>query len=255
MNYTAALFLLLISSSAQAATPEERGLEIARMVHKTNEGFKGEKSELEMILINAHGDRTVRRMASLIREVVGEGDKSRIEFQWPADVKGTRMLTWSHKASDDDQWLFLPAVKRVKRIASRNKSGSFMGSEFSYEDLGSPEIEKFKHKFLGDVTVNGRPCWRLERIPVDPTSGYSKEVTVIDQGMMNPVSIEYYDRKGDLLKTGTFENYAQISGYFRVQSIRMENHQTKKSSILSWKSRELGVSLDDALFDSNELDG
>jgi len=240
-------------SIAAAGPAEDKGWEIAKKVEKANDGFQGETSTLEMTLINAHGDKTTRKMTSMVREKSGDGDLSRIEFRWPADVKGTRMLTWSHKKDNDDQWLYLPAIKRVKRISSRNKSGSFMGSEFSYEDLGSQEPEKFKHKFLGDETLSGRKVWKTQRIPTDKRSGYSKQIVWIDKQFMNAVKIQYYDRKGELLKTGTFSGYEKKGSWYRVGRIDMVNHQTRKKSSIVWKDRKLGVDIDEDEFDSDEL--
>ncbi len=236
-----------------AESAEERGLKIAKKVELVNSGFKGESSMMVMTLINAQGDRTERKMSNQILEKEGEGDLSRIEFKYPPDVSGTRMLTISHKRDDDDQWLFLPAIKRVKRISSRNKSGSFMGSEFSYEDLGSQEPEKFKHKWLSDEVFEGRDCWKIERIPNDKRSGYSKQVLWIDKGYMNAVKIEYFDRKGELLKTGNFKDWEKIGKFWRVKTIEITNHQTRKRSSLVWESRQLGVELDEDEFDSDEL--
>ena len=124
------LFLFTFQSQANA----QKGLEIMTKADKANSGFLGETSEMHMTLINAHGDKVERKMNSKITETESDGDKSIFTFQWPADVKGTKMLTWTHKKGNDDQWLYLPALKRVKRITSRNKTGSFMGSEFSYEE-------------------------------------------------------------------------------------------------------------------------
>ncbi len=237
-----------------AQSPETKGLDLARKVDQANEGYKAEESSMELVLINAHGDRTTRKMNSQVVETPNDGDRMRIEFEWPADVKGARMLTFTHKKGDDDQWLFLPAIKRVKRIASSNKSGSFMGSEFSYEDLNSQEIEKFKHKLLGEETLDGRKAWKVERIPVDPHSGYSKMVTWIDQGYMNAAKIEYYDRKGELLKTSKFSAYQQHGKMWRVGKIEIVNHQTKKSSTLIWSKRKVGGPIAEARFSSDELD-
>ena len=244
----------LWAAAAHAGPAEDKGLDIARKTDKANDGFKGEVSTMEMILINAHGDRTTRKLTSRGIETASDGDRSRIEFEWPADVKGTRMLTWTHRQSDDDQWLFLPAVKRVKRISSNNKSGSFMGSEFAYEDLGSQEVEKYKYKHLADEPIAGRPTWKIERIPVDARSGYSRQISWTDQEYMNPVKVEYYDRKDELLKTATFSGYAKLGKWWRPGKIVMVNHQTKKESHLTWSARKLEVTLADNEFQSDGLD-
>ena len=248
-----ALAALGLAVPARAQSAEQKGLALARKIDAFNDGYKSETSLLEMELINAHGDRTTRKMRSWQIEKAGDGDRSRIEFEWPADVKGTRMLTWTHKKDDDDQWLFLPAINRVKRISSNNKSGSFMGSEFAYEDLGSQEIEKYEHKYLGDETLNGRKTWKLERVPVDKESGYSRLVSWIDQEYMQPLKVEYYDRKGELLKTATFAGYTKQGKWWRPGSIVMVNHQTKKQSHLTWRERKIGADVRAKDFDSDQL--
>lgn len=231
----------------------QRGLEIARSVEDANNGFVGERSEMEMVLINAHGDRTVRKLTSEVRETENDGDLSRSTFLWPADVKGTQVLTWSHKQSDDDQWLFLPSLKRVKRISSSNKSGAFMGSEFAFEDLGSQELEKYTYALVEECERDGRACWLLERVPTSPRSGYSRERVWMDREYMNPLRIEYFDRKGELLKVAQFSEYAAYGKLMRAGRIEMANVQTGKKSVISWSRRELGVALAEHLFSSTAL--
>lgn len=254
LSRTLLVACLGLATVVAAAAGDAKGLEIAKKVDAFNDGYRGESSVMEMTLINAHGDQTTRKLRSEQIEVAGDGDRSRIEFQWPADVKGTRMLTWTHKKGKDDQWLYLPAIKRVKRISSGNKSGSFMGSEFAYEDLGSQEVEKFSHKYLGDEQLNGRATWKIERVPVDRDSGYSKLLTWTDQQYMQPLKIEYFDRKGELLKTATFSGYTKHGKWFRAADLTMVNHQTKKQSKLAWRERKVGIELRAKEFESDELD-
>lgn len=249
----AAIILAFSATTLLAITPEERGLEIATLADKANNGFKGEQTTSEMILINAHGDRITRKSTMKTREVADDGDQSIIEFSWPADVKGTRMLTWSHKTKDDDQWLYLPALKRTKRINSSTKTGSFMGSEFSYEDISSQEVEKYTYKYIKDDTLNTRKVWVIERYPVDPRSGYSKQIVYIDQEYMNPVQIDYFDRKNELLKTSYFKDYKKYGNFWRQNEIEVINRQTQKSSILKWDSRKLGETYPAKDFQQNSL--
>jgi len=245
--------VLPLAGIARAESTEQKGLTIARRADAANSGFRGEHATIEMVLVNAHGDKTRRKMISATLETSSDGDKSRIEFLWPADVKGTRMLTWTHKRGSDDQWLYLPAIKRVKRISSRNKSGSFVGSEFSYEDLGSQEVEQFHHKWLAVVKLAGRNAWKLQRIPNDKKSGYSREIVWSDKKYNNALKIEYYDRKGELLKTAKFSAFKRYGKWWRANQIDMVNHQTRKRSSLTWQMRKLGVQQDDDDFDSDEL--
>ena len=247
------VLLLFIFNLAYAQTPEEKGLEIATKSEKSDDGFKGESSTMEMLLINAHGQKIERKMTSKSKEVPGDGDKSIITFLWPADVKGSKMLTHTHKTKDDDQWLFLPALKRVKRISSRSKTGSFMGSEFSYEDLGSQEVEKYNYKYIKDEVIEGKPHWVVERYPVDKKSGYKRQVLWMSQEYLQATKIDYYDRKDELLKTGTFTGYKQYGKFWRASSIKMVNHQTKKSSILNWSTRKVSQSFSNKDFHKNSL--
>lgn len=245
--------LVLAASPVLAQTPEEKGLEIAKKVDKANEDWKTESSEMEMTLVNAHGDEVVRKMKSASMEVAGDGDRSLIAFEWPADVKGTRMLTWAHKKDNDDQWLYLPSLKRVKRISARSKTGSFMGSEFSFEDLGGRELEKFTYRFVKEEKLDGRDSWVVENTPTGE-SGYSKQVAWTDKEYLNATKVEFYDKKGALLKTMTLSGYTKTGSWWRPGKIEVVNHQTKKKSVLSWKGRQLGTALDPKDFDSENLE-
>lgn len=251
---TITLGALLCASRAYAESPEEKGLAIAKQLDKANEGFASESSDMEMDLINAQGDVVKRKMSIQVLEGKGDGDKSVASFSWPADVKGTRLLTWTHKSGDDDQWLYLPAIKRTKRISARNKSGSFMGSEFAYEDMSSQEVEKYTYKFLAEEKLDGRDVWKMERYPVDKRSGYTRQVVWTDKEYMNPLKIEFYDRKNELLKTGTFSDYEKFGKLWRVGKIEMFNAQTKKRSVLVWNNRKIGEELDEDDFESDALE-
>ena len=188
-------------------------------------------------------------------EVTGDGDKTLVVFDNPKDVKGTAFLTFSHKQGDDDQWLYLPALKRVKRISSRNKSGSFMGSEFAYEDISSQEVEKYSYKWLRDELYDGRECFVLERYPMDKrNSGYTRQVFWVDKSEYRQWKVEYYDRKKLLLKTLTFKDYRQyLSKYWRADTMLMNNHQNGKTTELIWSEYKFGVGVRARDFKKNAL--
>jgi outer membrane lipoprotein-sorting protein len=248
------VFLLLLPPLTLAVTPEERGLEIATEVDRRDSGWHDMKAEMTMLLRNRHGEESLRHMHSQSLEVEGDGDKTLIVFDRPRDVKGTALLSYSHKTGSDDQWLYLPALKRVKRIASRNKSGPFMGSEFAYEDLSSQEIEKYTYRYLRDESLNGTASFLIERDPVDPNSGYSYQQVWIDQARYIPLKIEFYDRKKSLLKTLEFSDYQQyLDRYWRADRMFMENHQTGKSTLLTWRQYAFRSGLEEADFSKNSL--
>ena len=148
-------------------------------------------ADLEMILTNKHGQSSQRTMRIKSLEVEGDGDKSLTIFDNPRDIKGTAFLSHTHALKPDDQWLYLPALKRVKRIASANKSGPFVGSEFAYEDLSSFEVEKYSYRYLGDEKVLDEDSYMLESVPTDKYSGYSKLVTWLDQENYRVLKAQY----------------------------------------------------------------
>ena len=199
--------LLLTPYQLLAQTPEEKGLAIAKQAEERDKGFGDYTAEMKMVLISRHGDKITRKMRGRFLEVKTDGDKSLLIFDNPRDVKGTAMLTHSHKDQSDEQWLYLPALRRTKRISSSGKAGAFMASEFTYEDLTSQEVEKFKFKWLRDEEYNGQLCHVLERIPTDPDSGYTKEILWLDQAELRSWKIEFYDRKQTKLKTLTSSKF------------------------------------------------
>ncbi len=247
--------VLIISNEIYDQTANEaRGLEIAKEVDVRDTGFNNSVVELEMILRNKQGQESRREMRNKTLEVDGDGDKSLVIFDKPRDVKGTAFLSFTHKEGPDDQWLYLPALKRVKRIASNNKSGPFMGSEFAYEDISSQEVEKYTYKFIKEEQLNGIDCYIVERYPVDKKSGYTRQVVWYDQVKYIPHKIIFYDRKNDLLKTLTYHDYEQyLDKYWRASKFEMVNHQTNKSTDLLFKDYKFQIGLTDRDFDKNSL--
>jgi outer membrane lipoprotein-sorting protein len=246
--------LLLIPCSALTASPEQRGLEIATEVDRRDTGWHDMQATMTMLLRNKQGEESLRYMRTQSLEVADDGDKTLIVFDRPRDVKGTALLSYSHKTGPDDQWLYLPALKRVKRIASKNKSGPFMGSEFAYEDLSSQEIEKYTYKYLQDEVLDGQATFLIERDPVDPNSGYTYQRVWIDQARYIPLKIEFYDRKQALLKTLEFRDYRQyLDQYWRADEMFMQNHQTGKSTLLTWEQYQFRTGLKESDFNKNSL--
>ncbi len=251
------LFLLILTLwplPVFAQSPEEKGLEIAVEMNRRDDGFGDSTSNLEMILRNKHGEESTRLMRNKTLEVKNDGDKTLVIFDNPRDVKGTAFLSFTHKIENDDQWLFLPALKRVKRISSSNKSGSFMGSEFAYEDITSQEVEKYTYRWLRDEDYEGKPVFVVERDPVDPNSGYTRQVVWVDKKEYIPLKIEYFDRRNAPLKTLTFYDYKQYLGqYWRADRMEMINHQTGKSTVLKWRDYKFKTGLSSKDFNKNSL--
>jgi len=249
-----ALLTLPLFNVALAETPEEKGHAIAVEADKRDSGWKDQKSNLKMILRNRQGQETERNIRNKQLEVEGDGDKSMSIFDTPADVKGTAFLSYTHAIKPDDQWLYLPALKRVKRISSNNKSGPFMGSEFAYEDLTSQEVEKYTYKWIKDEVIEGTDTFVIERYPVYKHSGYTKQVAWVDKEKYQPLKVDFYDRKGELLKTLTYHGYKQyLNKYWRPDRMEMVNHITGKSTTLLWENYSFDNGLTDRDFDQNSL--
>jgi len=243
------------ASAALAISPEDKGLEIALEADRRDTGFGDTIADMEMVLANRHGETSTRKMTLKTLEGHGEGDKTLITFDQPRDVKGTAFLSFTKKIGPDDQWLYLPALKRVKRISSNNKSGPFVGSEFAYEDLSSQEVEKYSYKYIGEEEKDGQLCFVIERYPVDPKSGYTRQVGWVDQEYYRTLRIDFYDRKDELLKTLSFGGYQQyLDQYWRAEVMRMENHQTGKSTDLVWRNYRFQNGYTDRDFDRRSLE-
>jgi hypothetical protein len=249
-----AILLCLLPFSLLAETPEDKGLAIAIEADRRDTGFRNYTNDVKMILKNKHGQESLREIRTKTLEVEDDGDKSMTIFDQPRDVKGTALLSFTHKEGPDDQWLYLPALKRVKRIASDNKSGPFMGSEFAYEDISSQEVEKYTYKFLRDDTLDGMDVFVFERYPVDKKSGYTRQLIWLDKDRYKEQKIEFYDRKNALLKTLVFNDYHQyLDRFWRAHDMYMENHQTGKSTRLLQTNYNFDVELTDRDFDKNSL--
>ena len=248
------LLAITLGHDAHAQTPEEKGLAIAREMDRRDSGWKDQRANLVMTLRNRHGQESRRELRISTLEVDGGGDKSLTLFDSPRDVKGTAFLSFTHATEPDDQWLYLPALKRVKRISSRNKSGSFMGSEFAYEDLSSQEVDKFRYKWLRDEALDGKQTTVVEYYPAYKDSGYTRQVVWIDSEIRRVVRIEYYDRKNALLKTLTMDGYRQyLDKHWRADTMHMVNHQTGKSTAIEWSDYRFDTGLTDRDFDRSAL--
>lgn len=246
--------IALLPSLSYAQSAEDQGLEIALAAKAYDNGFTDFTANMVMTLKNKSGKTSKRNIRIKTLEVEADGDKSLSIFDEPADVKGTAMLTFSHGLEPDDQWLYLPALKKVKRISSRNKSGPFMGSTFAFEDLSSQEVEKFSYKFLREEACAQWQCYVIERIPQYKHSGYTRQVAWLDKEGYRLVKVDFYDRKKSLLKTLVASDFSQYLGhYWRPGKMDMVNHLTGKSTLLEWTDYQFQTGISDRDFRSQSL--
>ncbi len=230
------------------------GYDIAKEALEREKGFGSFSAELQMVLKNRHGEQSTRRIRNNVLETKDDGDKTMLIIDFPKDIKGTILLTHSHKNKQDDQWLYLPGLKRVKRIASSNRSGPFMGSEFAFEDLVSSELDKYEYSFLRNESVSEVEFYVLERFPHDTKSGYTKHIVWYDAEELRIQKIEYYDRKSSLLKTLSYDDYRLYKQKFwRAHRMEMVNHQTGKSTVLIWQDFNFDSGLQERDFSVNSI--
>ncbi len=235
---TVLLTFLAPTLSAGAEDPNVRGQAIAREADGRDRGYGDSQVTVTMVLEDLSGNTRERRLniMSLEARSEGEGDKSLVAFEEPRDIRGTALLTYPHIEGPDDQWLYLPALRRVKRIASVNKSGSFVGSEFAYEDISGQEWEKFDYLWLREEPCGAWECQVVERRPTYEDSGYSRLVTWYDQDEYRMQRIDFYDLDDELLKTLYFNDYRLYGDqYWRAHELVMENYKTRKSTRLIYE--------------------
>ncbi len=234
-----------------AANSEDRGFEVAARSDRSDRGFGDSEVEMKMILRNAAGQEATRTLKITTLEIPDEGvgDKSLVVFHSPKDIDGTALLSHAKILEPDNQWLYLPALKRVKRISSANKSGPFVGSEFAFEDFTSLELNKYDYKYLREDTVDGTAMDVIERYPRYENSGYTRQVAWIDQEIFQIHRVDFYDRKGELRKTLQLEDYREYAGgVWRPHMLRMSNHQTGKSTDLVYSDYTFKTGLGNADF-------
>jgi hypothetical protein len=239
-----AALLLTCVCDARADAATDRGYAIMSDADARADGFRDMTARVTMILTDEGGSEKRRKLDVALRESKGDGDQQRIVFQSPGDVRGTALLTHSHVLADDDQWLYLPAFKRVKRISAANQSGPFVGSEFAYEDLVEQDADNYVNRYLGEDTLAGLSCFVVERVPRFKNSGYRRQLVYVDQAELRYQQIEFFDHEDRQLKTLRLGNYRRyLQRFWRALTMTMTNHQTHKTTVMRWQDIRFGTGL------------
>lgn len=253
------LFLMvIITISITSIVMAQTGREIAQKVKERPDGDT-RKSELVMKLINKRGAVRERRMLSYSIDV-GKDKKDRksiMFFQHPGDVKGTGFLTWDYDNvnQDDDKWLYLPAMKKTRRISGASaKQDYFMGSDFTYDDIGSRNVDEDIHKLLGEEIIGAYKCWKLESIPTNKYEIYSKKISFIRQDCLIAIKVEYYDKIGTLHRILELSDIRQVEGFWIAQKLDMTNVQTEHKTILEIKNPRFNLPMEESQFNTSTLE-
>lgn len=239
-------------SGPEVPSPEQRGLAIARQADERTGGYQDYAARLTMVLVSRDGKERIREM-EVSALASGDGERTLLVFRSPRDLSGTALLSHSRGDGDDDQWLYLPSMKRVKRIAGAKQSGSFMGSEFAYEDISSQDVDNFTYRYAGEDRIDGVEVEVVERFPAAEGSGYSRQQVYLDRATALPLRIEYFDRRGEHVKTLTLADYEQYGPCWRAGTMTMENLRTAAVTRLEWSDFRFDVGLSERSFTADAL--
>ena len=208
------------------------------------------KVDLLMTLTNQKGKTRSYSLHSIIKD---EGTKQMIWFLEPADDKGISFLKIEHDGHDDEMRMWLPAFKKIRRISAKKRSDSFMGSDMSYEDMSSRQLDEFKFALIGQEVYDGIACHLLESIPIEHMrTEYSRHITWVDSTLLIPRKEESFDKSGQLLKE-KYYSYTIIKEYQILTKIHVTNIQKNHSTALNFENIELDTGVKDDLFHERHL--
>ena len=242
---TVLLLLFFLISGAHAG--QLSGKQIMTRVDERPDG-DDRKSILTMTLVNKNGRQRIRKVESFSKDF-GKDKKSVMVFKKPADVSGTAFLNWEYDdpGREDDKWLYMPAMKKVRRISGASKNEYFMGSDFTYDDMGDRNVEEDNHTLLGEETVDGHACWKIESVPIDPKDMYTRKVLWVYKAADMVIKAEYYDKDG-LLKKYNALDFKQQDGFWTLFRSQMDNVSRNHKTIMSVSSVQYNSGIKDGLF-------
>ena len=240
-----AIAILMVASFS--ADAQLTGRQIVDKAYNLPTG-KDKTSILTMTLTNKQGKQRVRKIKQFSKDM-GTVEKSIMYFQSPADVKNTSFMNWTYDNDKaDDQWIYLPALKKTKRISSDSKSDYFMGSDFTYDDLGDRKLDDDTHKLLKTETVGGKACYVVESISKDEDYMYTKTITWINKVNFVGVKKEFYDEDEDLLKILTIKKYQKMEGFWVITNSEMKNVQKNHKTSMVLTNVQINTGVSDSKF-------
>ncbi len=242
------IIITVLVMTATLSAQEITGLKIIENVYNRPTG-NDQTADLTMTLINSRGDERVREIKQFLKDS-GKMEKKIMFFHSPADVRNTSFMNWSYdeEGKDDDQWIYLPALKKVKRISSDSKSDSFMGSDFTYDDLGDRHPNEDVHKIIKEETLDGEECYVVESVPKEEDYMYSKTVSWIVKDKWIGRKKEFYDEDEDLLKILTVKKVEEIKGFWVITHSEMFNVQKEHKTKMLLENVQLDSGIPDNKF-------
>lgn len=241
------VFVAIFIAISFGAYAQLTGRQIVEKAYNRQTG-NDQTSELTMTLTNSRGQTRVRSIKQFTKDF-GDVEKSIMFFLSPADVRNTSFMNWSYTGDKaDDQWIYLPALKRIKRISSDSKSDYFMGSDFTYDDLGDRKLDADTHTLLREETINGKQCYVVESVSKEEDYMYSKTIVWIDKASFIGVKKEFYDEDGELLKMLIIKNVEQISGFYIITNSEMRNVQRNHFTSIELRNVQINTNISDDIF-------
>jgi len=215
-----------------------------------------EPESMEMIstlkIISASGQERSRTI-SMATKKFGEATKSMLRFTEPADVRGTTLLIYDYEDKDDDMWIYMPALRKTRRIVSSEKGKNFMGSEFTNADMSKPVLDDFNYKSLGEAVVDGKTCHKIESsCKTDALAaqyGFSKRISYIGKDDFFAYKLEYYDTNGELHRINILKDYRELGkGKYFAFYMEMQNVKNNRRSVMSVDKFQMGSAMPEAQF-------
>lgn len=246
------ILFFAFSAVAFAATGEEIMKKYEAAYYYPSSDFK---ARVTMKLTARNGQERLREMTMIRKNYGSTGGEQKyfVYFFQPADVQGTAFMVYKHPAKDDDRWLFVPAINMVKRIASQDKRSSFVGSDFTYEDISGRDIGADTHTILNEEVIKGGNAYVVKSVPSGADVDYSHKLSWIDAKTYLPVKEEYYDKKGALYKVFTADEVKEVTGMPTVTKRTMKNLSSGHITEAVFTKTSYGIGVDDSLFTERYL--
>lgn len=241
-----------VTVPAQAAEEDAQSI-VARSLQAFYYAASDMQVRVTLQLINDQGKERRREM-TLLRKNIGDAGEQRyfIYFHAPNDVKGTSFMVWKYLQREDDRWIFIPSIKLVRRIAADDKRSSFIGSDFTYEDVSGRDVEDETHTLLRSEEYNGRTTFVIESRPKEVID-YARRISWIDQEHGLPLREEYYDIRDQQVRLFSADKVENIDGHWTITSRTMKNLQTGHRTVSLFESVQYDVGLEDDLFSERYL--
>lgn len=213
------------------------------------------KAKVLMRLVSRDGKERIREFTMLRKDLQEGGDQRYfISFSRPADVRDMTFMVWKYPQRDDDRWLYIPALKLVRRIAANDKRSSFVGSDFTYEDVSGRDVEDDAHKLLREEKAEGKETYVIESVPKDHRSAdFGRKVSWIDKASFLPLKEEYYDPRGDLSRAFSADEIEQVQGLWTITKRTMKNAQSGHRTEVTFEEVKYNLGLSEELFSERSL--